>query len=84
MTEPQPAAARAPLNRLAIVAIVAAFVLPLAGIVAGIVSLRQIQRTGEGGRPLALAATVLGVLFTVAAIVAIVVYVMRLAALAGL
>lgn len=74
----------APVNRTAIVAIIAAFVLPLAGIVAGLLALSQVRRTGERGRGLARAATVLSILFTLAGILAIVVYATRLANLAGL
>ena len=93
MTDPaeiapaQPAAvttADAPLNRYAIVAIIAAFVLPLAGIVVGALALAQVRRTGERGRSLAVAATVLSVLFTIAGIAALVIYATRLASLAGL
>lgn len=47
-------------NVLAIVSLVAAFFVPLAAVVCGWVSLRQIARTGENGRPLAIAALVLG------------------------
>lgn len=74
----------APINRFAIGAIIAAFVLPLAGIVVGAFALSQIRRTGERGRSLALAATVLSSLFTIAGIAAIVIYGTRLATLAGL
>ncbi|WP_433802679.1 DUF4190 domain-containing protein [Actinomycetospora sp. CA-084318] len=47
-------------NVLSIVALVAAFFVPLAAVVCGWVSLRQIARTGENGRPLAITALVLG------------------------
>ena len=81
---PQPMQVDAPFNRTAIVAIVAAFVLPFAGIAVGLLALSQVRRTGERGRPLALAATVLSTLFTIGGILAIVVYGIRLANLAGL
>jgi Domain of unknown function (DUF4190) len=50
-------------NVLAIVALVAAFVVPLAGIICGHIALSQIKRTGERGHGLALAGTVLGYAF---------------------
>ncbi len=66
MTEatPAPVAGR-PTNVMAIVALVAAFVFPLAGIVVGHIALGQIKKTGEAGHGLALAGTVLGYVFTV-------------------
>ncbi len=66
MTEatPAPVAGR-PTNVLAIIALVAAFVFPLAGIVVGHIALGQIKKTGEAGHGLALAGTVLGYVFTV-------------------
>ena len=54
-----PAAVR-PLNALAVVALVTAFVVPVAGIVSGHIALAQIRRTGERGHGLALAGTVVG------------------------
>ena len=66
-------------NTLAIVSLVAsvlgAFVpgLPLAGIICGHIALGQIKRTGEQGRGMALAGTIIGyagiVLFAIALIV---------------
>ena len=53
------------LNTLSIVAIVGAFLLPIVGIVCGIISLRQIKTTGERGHGLALAGVILGIAFTV-------------------
>ncbi|GLZ51442.1 DUF4190 domain-containing protein [Actinomycetospora sp. NBRC 106378] len=47
-------------NVLSIVALIAAFFVPLAAVVCGWVSLRQIARSGENGRPLAITALVLG------------------------
>ncbi|MEQ1737918.1 MAG: DUF4190 domain-containing protein [Rhodoglobus sp.] len=66
MTEatPAPAAGR-PTNVLAIIALVAAFVFPLAGIVIGHIALGQIKKTGESGHGLAMAGTVLGYVFSV-------------------
>jgi len=69
--EPTPYAAPAPgtaygrpTNTLAIIALIAAFVVPLAGIIMGHISLGQIKRTGEAGHGLALAGTILGYVFT--------------------
>lgn len=51
-------------NTLAIVALVAAFFVPIAAIVCGHIALGQIKRTGENGRPLALWGTILGYVFS--------------------
>ncbi|CAM5518013.1 DUF4190 domain-containing protein [Leifsonia shinshuensis] len=63
-------------NVLAIIALVGAFVFPLAGVICGHIALGQIKRTGESGRGLAIAGLVIGyvyiafvVLFTVLTIV---------------
>ncbi|WP_018331896.1 DUF4190 domain-containing protein [Actinomycetospora chiangmaiensis] len=47
-------------NVLSVVSLIAAFFVPLVAVVCGWVSLRQIARTGENGRALAIAALVLG------------------------
>jgi peptidyl-prolyl cis-trans isomerase B (cyclophilin B) len=47
-------------NVMSIVALVAAFFIPLAAVILGWVSVRQIGRTGEQGKPLAIAALVIG------------------------
>ena len=60
----QAAPAAKPTNTLAIIALIGAFVFPLAGIICGHIALGQIQRTGEGGQPLALWGTILGYVFT--------------------
>ena len=52
-------------NVLAIIALIGAFVVPLAGIICGHIALAQIKRTGEKGRGLALAGTILGYVFVV-------------------
>lgn len=69
MTEPTaapaPAPAGRPTNVLAIIALVAAFVFPLAGIICGHIALGQIKKTGEAGHGLALWGTILGYVFTV-------------------
>ncbi|CAN5241512.1 hypothetical protein BH11ACT5_BH11ACT5_21060 [soil metagenome] len=51
-------------NTLSILALVAAFVVSVAGVVLGIIALAQIHRTREGGRGLAIAAIIIGVLVT--------------------
>jgi len=57
--------ARSP-NRLAPVALILAILIPIAGAVLGHITLRQIAQTGEGGRGLALTATVIGWAGTIA------------------
>lgn len=64
-TSNTPAVAQARFNTLSIVAIIGAFVVPLIGSIIGFVALGQIKRTGERGHGLALAAVVLGIVFTV-------------------
>jgi Domain of unknown function (DUF4190) len=56
--------APAPTNVLAIVALVSAFFIPVAGIVCGHLALGQIKRTGENGRGLALAGLIIGYVLT--------------------
>lgn len=51
-------------NTLSILALVAAFVVSVAGVVLGIIALAQVRRTGEAGRGLAIAAIVIGFLVT--------------------
>ncbi len=53
-----------PYNVLSIIAIIGAFVIPLAGIIVGFIALNQIKRTGEQGHGLALAGVILGFVFT--------------------
>jgi len=60
---PAPGPAR-PTNTLAIIALIAAFVFPIAGIVVGHLALSQIKKTGEAGHGLALWGTILGYVFT--------------------
>ncbi len=55
-----------PTNRLAPVALIFAILVPIAGAVLGHLTLRQIAQTGEPGRGMALAATVIGWVGTVA------------------
>ena len=52
-------------NTLAIVGLVLAFIAAPIGAIISFVALGQIKKTGEGGRGLALAGAILGILFTV-------------------
>lgn len=58
---PQP---QAKTNTLAIVSLIVAIPFSILGIILGHISLSQIKRTGENGRGLALAGTILGYVFT--------------------
>jgi hypothetical protein len=62
-------------NTLAIVAIILGFAVPVAGIITGHIALSQIKQTGEGGRELALAGTIIGYVLTALGVVAIVAWV---------
>ncbi len=73
-SNPYAAAPQQRTNVLAIIALIAAFVVPLAGIICGHIALSQIKRTGENGRGLALAGTVLGYIFTVLGLLFIIAY----------
>ena len=53
-----------PTNTMAILALVMAFIFPLAGLILGILARRQIARTGEEGSGLALAGIIVGGFFT--------------------
>ena len=68
-------------NVLAIISLIAAFFVAPAAIVCGHIALSQIKKMGEQGRGLALAGTVLGYVFTVGAIIAVIIYVIAIAAL---
>ena len=57
--------ARTP-QRLAPVALVLAILVPIAGAVLGHITLRQLAQTGEPGRGMALAATIIGWVGTIA------------------
>ena len=59
---PVPAVPRT--NVLSIVAIIAGFIAPIAGIITGHLALRQIARTGEEGRVLALTGLIAGYVLT--------------------
>jgi len=66
-----PAGEGKPTNVLAIIALIGAFVLAPVGIICGHIALGQIKRTGEGGHALALWGTILGYVFTIIWILAI-------------
>ncbi len=52
-------------NTLAILAIIFAFLFPLAGIILGIIALNQIKKTGEKGKGLAIAAIILPIVMII-------------------
>jgi uncharacterized membrane protein len=73
-------------NTLAILAIVAAYPLPVVGIVLGIIARQQLRTRGERGAGLALAAIIVGVLFSIMDVVVLVMlanYVIQLANICG-
>lgn len=79
MTEPTPTptpytapAAGAPTNTLAIIALIAAFVIAPLGIVLGFIAQGQIKTSGEAGAGLAKAGIILGFVFTGLGLLAIV------------
>jgi heme/copper-type cytochrome/quinol oxidase subunit 2 len=85
MTTPAPAPVAGPrTNVLAIIALIAAFVIPLAGIIVGFIAQNQIKQTGEAGAGLAKAGIILGFVFTILGIIGIIIYAVSLASLAGL
>lgn len=72
MTSAQPPLPRT--NTLALVGFIASFMIPIVGIVLGAMAQRQIAVTHEGGRGLARAAVILGVLGAVAQLVFFIVW----------
>ena len=76
MTVPTPPAAPAPVgprtNTLAIIALIAAFVVAPAGIIIGFIAKGQIKQSGEAGGGLATAGIILGFVFTILYILLIV------------
>jgi Domain of unknown function (DUF4190) len=60
----QPAPVGQKTNTLAIVALILGIVVPLGGIICGPIALGQIKRTGEGGRGLAMAGLIIGIVLT--------------------
>ncbi|MFC5338811.1 DUF4190 domain-containing protein [Leucobacter denitrificans] len=57
---PQMPAPKPPTNVFAIISLIGAFFLSIVGIIFGHIALSQIKRTGESGRGLALAGTIIG------------------------
>ncbi|UYN83740.1 MAG: DUF4190 domain-containing protein [Microcella sp.] len=62
-------------NTLALIGFLASFIIPIAGIVLGVMAQRQIAVTHEGGRGLARAAIIIGAVFTTAAAIYFVVFI---------
>lgn len=60
-TQVAPAATGKKTNTMAVVAIILAFLLPLVGLILGIVALSQIKKRSEGGRGLAIASIIISV-----------------------
>ncbi|WP_439689776.1 DUF4190 domain-containing protein [Curtobacterium sp. SP.BCp] len=52
-------------STIAIVAIILAIVVPIAGIVVGIIARREVARTGEEGRGLSTAAIIVGIVLSI-------------------
>jgi hypothetical protein len=67
-------------NTLAIVALILGIVVPIGGIICGPIALRQIKRTGENGRGLALAGLIIGIVLTLIGIVVTIAYIALIAA----
>ena len=67
--------AQAKTNIFAILALVFAFLFPIVGLVFGLVASSQIKKTGEQGKGLAMAGTIISIVFIV---IAVVVYVLGL------
>lgn len=81
---PQYAAAPAArTNTMAIIALVASFIISLVGVILGHIALNQIKRTGEGGRGLAIAALIIGYIGLAAWIIVILVWIIALASLSA-
>lgn len=65
-------AAAAKTNTLAIVGLILAFLVSVAGIIVSAIALGQIKRTGEGGRGLAVAGVIVGIVVTVIYVIIII------------
>ncbi|MGO4535699.1 DUF4190 domain-containing protein [Leifsonia sp. 2MCAF36] len=74
MTAPQYAAPAQKINTIALIGFIAAFVVPIAGIVLGVIGLNQTRVSGEGGRGLARAALIIGSVFTLFGVVFFIVW----------
>lgn len=62
-------------NGLAIASLIAAFIVPLVGVILGHVALSQIRRTGQEGRGLAVAGLVIGYISLIATVVGVIAFV---------
>jgi hypothetical protein len=80
---PQPYAAPMPTgtNGLAIASLICAFFIPIVAIILGHIALNQIKQTGQEGRGLALAGTILGYVFTGIGLIIACIYVIAIAAI---
>ena len=67
-------------NTLAIIALILGIVVPIGGIICGPIALGQIRRTGEGGRGLAKAGLIIGIVLTLLGIIITIAYVALIAA----
>lgn len=71
----------APTNTLAIITIIAAFVFPLAGIITGHISLKQLKTSGESGHALAKWGLILSYIFVGLAILGFIIWLIVVASL---
>jgi hypothetical protein len=70
-------------NTLAIVALILGIVVPIGGIICGPIALGQIKRTGEGGRGLAMAGLIIGIVLVLVGVIITIAYVALIAAAAS-
>lgn len=89
--QPAPAApgvpiapAQQPTNTLAIVSLILAFIVAPAGIITGHIALGKIKQTGESGRGIALAGTIVGYVFTGFAVIGTIIAFMFTVLLGGI
>ena len=71
----------APTNTLAIITIIAAFVLPIAGIITGHIALKQLKTSGESGHALAKWGLILSYIFVGLAVIGFIIWMIAFAAL---
>lgn len=71
----------APTNTLAIITIIAAFVFPLAGIITGHISLKQLKTSGESGHALAKWGLILSYIFVGLGLIAFIIWMVVFASL---
>lgn len=76
MTNTNPYASSGPVaqktNVLAIISLIAGFIVPLLGVILGFVALSQIKKTGENGHGLAIGGIVVGFIVMILSIVVVV------------